>query len=303
MNEKELVGKTKSPKRQTLLIAGYKSIPNIMKDEDDRASQLEENEPAEVTKSPRRQPRVIQKGKSDSSTPDSEMDERDDTEAQDDKVNQVKREESVEKTESLRKPTSMTTKYTPDSYSGNTENGNMEAEEEEPAVKTESLREHEQKRESDSKVSDPDNIERGDKEDHDDKANQVKDKEPAVETVPPRRQAPLIAECEPESDVPNFIKDVNDKASEITESPRRRSLLISEGKTDLNTPDSDEGIDIETQDDKTNQVKEKESVEATESPRKLLTIEMTGIMIKRLRMIRPVRWKKRNQYLRETKHF
>ena len=30
---------------------------------------------------------------------------------------------------------------------------------------------------------------------------------------------------------------------------------------------------------------------------KLLTIEMTGIMIKRLRMIRPVRWKKRNQYL------
>ena len=59
---------------------------------------------------------------------------------------------------------------------------------------------------------------------------------------------------------------MNDKASEITESPRRRSLLISEGKTDLNTPDSDEGIDIETQDDKTNQVKEKESVEATESP-------------------------------------
>ena len=75
----------------------------------------------------------------------------------------MKREESVEKTESLRKPTSMTTKYTPDSDSGNTENGNMEAEEEEPAVKTESLREHEPKRESDSKVSDPDNIERGDK--------------------------------------------------------------------------------------------------------------------------------------------
>ena len=83
VNEKEWVGKTKSLKRQTLLIAGYKSIPNIKKDEDDRASQPEENEPAEVTKSP-----LIPEGKSDPSTTDSEMNENDDIEAQDDKVSQ-----------------------------------------------------------------------------------------------------------------------------------------------------------------------------------------------------------------------
>ena len=141
----------------------------------------------------------------------------------------------------------------------------MEAEEKEPVVNTESLKEHEPKHGSDSKVFDPDNNERGDKEDQDDKANQVKDKESARETVPPKKQAPLTAKCELESSVPNSIKDVDDENSETTENPIRRSPLISEGKADLNSPDS---VDIETKNNKTNQVEGKESVEATESPRR-----------------------------------
>ena len=102
----------------------------------------------------------------------------------------------------------------------------------------------------------------------DDKANQVKDEKSARDTVSLKRQESLTAKCELESSVPNSIKDVDDENSETTENPIRRSPLISEGKADVNTPDSDEGVDIETMNNKTNQIEEKESAKGTESPRR-----------------------------------